>query len=173
VKFLRFGELPSDGKSFNYKDRYAEKGISCIPYKKKGNKHLIDFTDISSSAFFIGGFHKRAAYILEGDIVGRGSDNEPLIKNAKIIQPLKKGQKVWNNSIFCEKGFFELVENPLNKSKITVENYSFTPIKKGGEFEHCGICRNIQVSKNQAKRLNNMGFHDRFIDDEGVANYFE
>lgn len=69
IRFLRFGEMPESGASFNYRDRTDEDGVSVYEVLK-GRAVL---------AGWHFGFLARTAYRGTGVIVGWGSDGEPLV----------------------------------------------------------------------------------------------
>ena len=103
MKYIRFGEIPIDENSGIYRAGILvgkENGLSVYFCKKiKGLWHvcmpnafkfgqgdtyesLIDdvlhrYKDVKN---------QRKAYLVKGKLVGYGSDNEPLIKNARILK---------------------------------------------------------------------------------------
>ena len=109
-KFLRMGELPILGKSFNYFhpksqdvenflragldldevllfcrlksiDDVLEKGVSCF-YLEEGKPLLKNLQQVQSLWLR----RDYPAFIMEAEEVGRGSDNEPLVTNIANIE---------------------------------------------------------------------------------------
>lgn len=97
--FIRFGDIPKDEcSSIHYRSYYCgkEKGVS-----------VYDCTTVDSGTFqivlpmpflegaintltdllFYSGKDKKV-YLVTGDVVGYGHDNEPLIKNVKIVKDI-------------------------------------------------------------------------------------
>ena len=97
--YIRFGDIPESGFSTIYshgEESGKEKGISCY-------RALIDENDVvhiclplpfdSSKWNVFQGFilyDDRPAYLITGDLVGYGSEGEPLLENVKIAKYLKK-----------------------------------------------------------------------------------
>lgn len=82
IAFIRFGVVPKEGKSKNFRDGYLENGVSVYELGEDGQPVLH-------------GWHyeitKRQPYYGRGVIVGFGSDGEPLVKIKSIrkaAQPL-------------------------------------------------------------------------------------
>lgn len=83
--FVRFGAVPQNGKSKNFRDGTFEAGVSCFAadFAKDGSYRLhlnpvleISFLTVSD----------RQAYRLYGDVVGTGADGEPLLKVTKSVK---------------------------------------------------------------------------------------
>lgn len=102
--YIRIGEIPLDERSkihLGNEDRY-ELGVSVWnAVKLEDGYHLVapihgnscTYTDFIADAFPEEWYGKSLPYTLKiyvvtGDEVGRGSDNEPLLKNVKIIEEL-------------------------------------------------------------------------------------
>ena len=100
--FIRFGEIPEDERSTIYsygKESGKEQGVSCY-------RAIIDENDVihiclplpftESRWNVLQGFihyDDRNAYIITGNIVGYGSEGEPLITNVKIVRNLGKNYR--------------------------------------------------------------------------------
>jgi len=85
--FVRFGGLPTNGKSTNYSTGKFEKGVSVI----SASQNLIDGSielDIYGSAPSWLWVMDRPLYEVSGKIIGAGSDGEPVLKNAKIVKEI-------------------------------------------------------------------------------------
>lgn len=105
MKFIRFGLIPeneiskiytSNGDAQQYfKD---EIGVSCYHCSKIKNEYYIVLPHITDTT--LGTLHglyynykNRKSYLVEGDLVGYGTDGEPLIKNTKIIKEINLKSK--------------------------------------------------------------------------------
>lgn len=89
--FVRFGDIPALGKSKNYLTEVNEIGISVYDAVEleDGSVRII-FPNLTYSACVsLSGVIERPMYEVSGDIVGTGSDGEPLLKNIRIIRQLK------------------------------------------------------------------------------------
>ena len=93
--FLRFGEIPKDERShISYRsyDCGYENGVSVFECTDDYRIILPSkipegvLADITNFLFYS---HKNV-YIVEGDVVGIGYDNEPLLKNVKVIKDITK-----------------------------------------------------------------------------------
>jgi hypothetical protein len=71
----RLGNIPSAGRSYNYRDNHPEPGVSMMWVKdENGNEY---YTEDKLSAAFISRRTKRVYY--SGWLVGFGSDGEPCL----------------------------------------------------------------------------------------------
>lgn len=91
--FIRFGRPPVGGKSTNHARSQTEDGVSCYEAAiLPDGGYWVWEADIKT--VFIGSFlGDRPAFILEGDVVGRGGDDEPLLLVKKYAR-IKKGTKI-------------------------------------------------------------------------------
>ncbi len=96
--YVRFGEIPNDERSGVYHAGVLERkeeGVSvydakidehgnvsvCIPLPI--NRNTLDtFRNLTE-------YENRNCYLVNGEYVGKGSDNEPLIRNVKIIKKIE------------------------------------------------------------------------------------
>lgn len=106
--YIRFGEIPKDERSKKGNGCVGD-GYECIGYENGvsvWNAILLDdgyhlvapingnsctHGDFSSMAFpddCCGCNPNKKIYVVSGDEVGKGADNEPLIRNVKIIKEL-------------------------------------------------------------------------------------
>lgn len=84
--YIRFGEVPKSGKSYNHRDNFFEKGVSAY--------HAVFFPDGSYEVLYHNPFEmfgahsysNRPAYRLYGEEIGTGSDGEPVLKVIKAIR---------------------------------------------------------------------------------------
>lgn len=87
--YLRFGRLPEDGRSSHVITGRKEKGVSV--YEAKPNLFGEYQVDLDAMKFpYVGAAlqAEREGYLVEGREVGRGSDGEPLLQDAKIVRRL-------------------------------------------------------------------------------------
>lgn len=96
--YLRFGDIPSDEKSRVWRGEELigyENGVSVYDVIiGEDGKISVGFPlpAIESTLDTFIGFIKyqnRPMYLVDGDFVGRGSDNEPLIRNVKMIKEIR------------------------------------------------------------------------------------
>ena len=92
--YIRFGELPLHEKSgiYNWAEQKIvgfEDGVSVYNCCYINNQwkillpNVLKHTTLDTLYGFI--YDKKPAYIVSGNEVGKGSDNEPLIRNCKVI----------------------------------------------------------------------------------------
>ena len=88
--YVRFGVLPEGGRSRNYRDQIDEPGVSCFEGRilADGSYFLLMTTNSLASFVREGFLGSRPAYLLRGDVAGKGSDGEPClaVKSAKRIR---------------------------------------------------------------------------------------
>lgn len=93
--FVRFGKVPPYGVSVNFSEGVPEKGVSCFPTEIAPNGNF-QFTRMTSrlweSAMHFMDGNNRPLYRLYGDLVGYGSDGEPLLN-------VTKAEKITGNYI--------------------------------------------------------------------------
>lgn len=75
IRFVRFGDLPRGGKSWNYRDQVPEVGVSV---------YLLDENDEPVLVGWSFDIVKRPAYAGRGEILGWGSDGEPVVRVIEI-----------------------------------------------------------------------------------------
>ena len=91
--YIRFGNLPVNGKSRNALNGIIEKGVSVFPANLNFNTGAIEF----KSRYVItkdihekyGDRYVNIIYLVTGKFMGYGSDNEPVIKNVVILARLE------------------------------------------------------------------------------------
>lgn len=102
-KYIRFGEIPENEKSGIYaidEGKIGEEiGVSCYECIQDENGYFhaimpakITFdTGVSYQWAFDGWMSgKYNTYIITGDEIGYGSDNEPLLRNIQILEKLDR-----------------------------------------------------------------------------------
>ena len=96
AKYIRFGGIPKDETSFAWNIegniKGAEPGVSVYDavLLGDGKYHIVlplPITEQMLNTFYsLINYQKRQVYLVEGTEVGRGSDNEPCLKNIKIVE---------------------------------------------------------------------------------------
>lgn len=96
--YIRFGEIPEGEKSKVWRGDIAEgelEGVSVYPaiIDSEGRISIgltlpVTRTTLDTLTHLLA-YDNRDCLLVEGDYVGRGTDNEPLIKNVKIIKRLR------------------------------------------------------------------------------------
>ena len=105
-KYIRIGELPEDGKSKIWRSGEQigeENGISCyecmfsnerwniiLPSPINEAKILSLYGLLSQLGLLYKVTDPQKAYLVEGELIGHGTDNEPLLKNVKILEDITK-----------------------------------------------------------------------------------
>ena len=93
--YIRFGEIPENEESSVFRGEYPygkEKGVSVYPaiINKDGSFAIgitLPVTRTSLDTFrALMEYESRNVYVVTGKYVGKGTDNEPLIKNVKILK---------------------------------------------------------------------------------------
>lgn len=79
--YIRFGDLPKNGHSINHRDNTPEKGVSAFEAEFVVNKYRLILTPALEVSYLT--VCDRPAYRLYGEVVGTGSDGEPLLRVAK------------------------------------------------------------------------------------------
>ncbi len=83
--YIRFGKLPRGGRSRNHITGELEAGVSVYRAAKTGtDEYIIDMrgVDAGSGMFIIAG----EPSLITGDVVGTGSDGEPLLANCRVSE---------------------------------------------------------------------------------------
>lgn len=81
VRYVRFGELPKSGRSFNSRDNAQENGVSVHRLVKLDGKWHLD----EAGAGFNTLTDSRPVYEVSGREIGVGADGEPLLADAKAV----------------------------------------------------------------------------------------
>ena len=88
--YVRFGEIPANGKSKNYLTGEYEKGVSVYEALERDEKISILLPNLTGSACVsLSEVLDRPMFIVDGELCGTGSDGEPLLKNCKIVREIK------------------------------------------------------------------------------------
>lgn len=104
ICYVRFGRksepVPRSGKSFNSLEQREEAGVSVYEALcREGDQYQIILPPISSTtvatlgmclnvAQGLWGLENNPLYEVTGDLVGVGSDGEPLLKNCRVVKPI-------------------------------------------------------------------------------------
>lgn len=88
--FVRFGKPPADGQSYNYRDNHYEPGVSVYPAFIIGDEVRLVLKGIDFASYMFIAASGRNAYLVEGDIVGYGSDGEPCLNVTRSRKLHKK-----------------------------------------------------------------------------------
>lgn len=100
--YIRFGDIPEDEKStiwFQYDAIGKEIGVSVYPAIVDEQENVsvaltFPVTETTLSTFLqLIEYDNRPCYLVTGDYVGRGKDNEPLLKNVKIVRKIEFRRK--------------------------------------------------------------------------------
>jgi len=73
--YFRFGAVPENGKSINFKDGSEELGVSC--YRITDGRAIVDSLQESGGSFAL---FDRPIYLLAGNEIGIGGGGEPVIQ---------------------------------------------------------------------------------------------
>ena len=99
--FIRFGEIPTDGISGIYDGDLgrvgSELGVCCFDCIERGENYFIVMPMLKSASlnYDLEGFIESAEigikkiYLVDGDLVGRATFNEPCLKNVTILKELQ------------------------------------------------------------------------------------
>jgi hypothetical protein len=88
--FIRFGHPPKSGVSMNHATGQPEKGVSVFPAEVDPLTGAANFIEDGTGgsahiAAAFGGYGNKA-YLVSGEVVGRGSDGEPVLRNLKVLE---------------------------------------------------------------------------------------
>lgn len=149
-KYLRFGEIPKNEKSINFlrmriyqrenfswdleafgsdvaysklPEKVFEEGVSVFELNEDGLPKLDNMSMVIALALRIGD----SIYEVTGDEVGRGNDDEPLIRNIQIIKKRRiKNAKLrrYILEFLCSK-FMEVIPEKVNYEEIDCEESDF------------------------------------------------
>jgi hypothetical protein len=93
--FIRFGRLPKGGVSKNHATGKLENGLSVFPstYNRLTGEYMFDEgAGINSDAHMSYVLRGVNPYAVTGDVVGRGSDGEPVLANVKKLGTFVKSE---------------------------------------------------------------------------------
>ena len=84
--FIRFGDIPQTGFSVNHRNNQQELGVSVYPAKFVENDYSVLFTPAGEGTYLFSKLAERPVYRVYGEVVGTGSDGEPVLKITKTIK---------------------------------------------------------------------------------------
>ncbi|MDO9543418.1 MAG: LPD38 domain-containing protein [Kiritimatiellia bacterium] len=95
--YIRFGNIPKSGKSVHWETGKKEKGISVYTGKIDWSSGTVSFDPTAGregfpeipAAALLRASEQAPVYLVSGDRIGYGSDNEPILRNVKTIHRLK------------------------------------------------------------------------------------
>ena len=109
--FIRIGDIPPTGKSRIHRGDAIigeEKGVSVWECLYRDGKHRIilpnpinenAWNDLEGDMLYPSNYKPYPVYRVEGDVIGYGSDNEPLLSNIRnVIKIADKIQDIFENS---------------------------------------------------------------------------
>lgn len=101
--YLRAGNPPKNGRSKNYLTGKLEAGVSVYEGFIRDNKAFVLLPKATGSAC-VGArvLTRRPTYQVKGDVVGRGSDGEPVLANCRIVRPIELYRSVFNSVYFTQ-----------------------------------------------------------------------
>ena len=95
--YVRFGHIPKDGQSLNHYTKYKEDGVSVYEALERDGKYQILLPKIESVVTLgmlfnisqnISLLKENPLFEVEGELIGYGSDGEPLLKDCRIIKEI-------------------------------------------------------------------------------------
>lgn len=84
--YLRFGKVPKDGKSYNYRDNFFEIGVSCFCAEFAGTEFRVSVDDTQYAEYLCFRDTGKPVYRIWGEEIGTGSAGEPLLKVTKSVK---------------------------------------------------------------------------------------
>lgn len=85
--YLRCGDLPENGRSRNYRTNELEAGVSVYEGILRDGKAMILLPSGTPGACVTAsGAVERPVYMVGGEVVGRGSDGEPVLANVQVVK---------------------------------------------------------------------------------------
>ena len=82
--FIRFGDLPANGRSINHRDKTPEAGVSVFEAEFVGTDYRVLVDSVLEVSYLL--VRDRPAYRVYGDVVGIGADGEPLLRVTKTVR---------------------------------------------------------------------------------------
>lgn len=95
--YIRFGDVPEDGRSYNNTDDCYEDGVSVYDAEIESVPSASDagamFVPIGPKTLQIILLAHRPTYLVTGNKVGTGVDGEPLLRDVEIVSELERGDE--------------------------------------------------------------------------------
>jgi len=140
--FLRLGKIPGNKQSTNFFTNEKEIGVSVFEFKNN-LPILSNLNQLNSFALR----REEPAFICSGDVIGIGNDEEPLIKNIKIIKSINYSKEDFlkiildklNQAFLSKSGDLDLIDRDLSRVFHSVKRTKTCTICKIeiDEFDNC------------------------------------
>ena len=92
--FVRYGDLPPDGRSKNYLTGGLEVGVSVYEALVRSGRTQIILPKVETPGLVsLSGVNERPLYEVMGPVVGRGSDGEPLLSPCRVVRLISQPQE--------------------------------------------------------------------------------
>ncbi len=95
--YIRFGDIPENGRSYNNADECYEDGVSVYSAElssvPQGSEAAGMFVPVGSKTLQIIMLAHRDTYLVTGEEVGIGVDGEPVLRNVEVVTELDRGDK--------------------------------------------------------------------------------
>jgi len=86
--FIRFGQIPESGRSWDYRDGRPEPGVAAYAGWKDEEGYIIDLRGVDQASYLF--ISASEPYEVEGEVNGRCSDGAPTLMNARIVRPIRE-----------------------------------------------------------------------------------
>lgn len=98
--YIRFGQVPDNERSYNFREEILEDGVSCFSAVKVDDKYVVD---IVGGMFTYLGYmdNGKTVYELSGKKIGKGGDGEPLLREVKVIQEINPDNLYTIKELIC------------------------------------------------------------------------
>jgi hypothetical protein len=198
--YIRFGDLPTGGKSMNHFDKRHERGISSYPVKWNVNTHKWDVIEddlsddgLNTLSNLVGELEdpetRRPIYLIHGEETGHTGryDQEPLLDSGKI-KIVKKLSPKEIHSEYCgeiedvdeaitynsrkQNGGFNLYNKPLKDTDVLRLYHGFYDSHHAIEFCKYGVSGKSFANRNYSYESNNNPYGLFVTLDFNVAKQF-
>lgn len=89
ICYIRFGEIPPLGYSKNWLINKLEEGVSVYEAMERNGIYSVILPSLLGGACVsLSGVLDRPMYEVSGDLIGIGSDGEPLLSNCEIVKEI-------------------------------------------------------------------------------------
>jgi len=82
--YIRFGDCPKSGRSYNHRDNIWEAGVSVFEAEFAGKDYRVLVDSVLQVSYLM--VADRPAYRIYGKVVGTGADGEPVLKVTKKVR---------------------------------------------------------------------------------------
>lgn len=98
--YIRYGLIPESGKSYNFRDKRLENGVSVYDAVEVKGKYYID---VVGSIFTYGGLQNKDVFEVSGNMLDtKGSDGEQLLNNVEIVKKINNDSVGLIDDFICE-----------------------------------------------------------------------